>query len=191
MAQKARASGKAERPFPYHIHLLDHDLLIDLERQVERGKVDVGDLEEARTVVSFYRQLLSNSPRRDHSVRLVYGVQNVGMDEAVENELRKDEDLTAQRTGRKAEAALWLYRKGYYSKSAEVNAECADDVMALASGRIDRHWLTSRDKNVRAIDPTARNAGSYDLVVRFGKPFMKMSLGYIDLEAGIYAENLV
>ena len=188
--------------YPYHIWVLDHDLLHYIEHLVEQagdkqnGYLDentpeLGELLEARDVVQVYRDLMSNLPRVDKSIGLIYGPQVVSLEKAIQDEMNTGVVSPEEKIKKKSRAALTLFERGYYLQLAVIKAECADDCMALVSGTVLPNWRTTKSKEYLVIDDSARHAGSYDLVMRFNKPFMKMSLGYIDLTEGVYASELV
>lgn len=197
-----KVAKTTERVYPYHVFLLDHELLRHVETLLlaagerEKGELvlgnqSLGTVEEAKRIVDVYRSLMSNGPRNDPTIRKIYGVQAIGLEEAIDEELKQDEAPLISLTSRKATAALELFEKGFYTEFARIDAECADDVMAIANGQVVPYWRDVKSKDYEVISINARNAGNYDLIVRFGRPFLKMSLGYIDLQEGVYASELV
>lgn len=149
---------------PYVVYHLMRDQLEEMARRGAAAHTDV---------VELYRGLVSNAPR----------VHPSDLEE-------HRQAASAERMRRKCISALQLFDRGYYEKVCSVNADCATHVLEVTND-INRLWYTNTDKNIELHADHPRSTAHYDLIVRFGKPFLCMPLGFIDLEEQRYETGIV
>lgn len=149
---------------PYIVYHLMRDRLDTMDR---------GGAEEDVEVVALYHGLLSNAPR-------------VPPGDLEEHRQAASEE----RMQRKCSAAQQLFDRGYYEKVCSVNADCAAHVIEMTND-INQLWYTNTNKNIELHTAHPRSTAHYDLIVRFGKPFLAMPLGFIDLEERRYETGIV
>ena len=149
---------------PYVVYHLMRDQLEAMDR---------GGAAADKDVVKLYRGLVSNAPR----------VHPSDLEE-------HRQAASAERMKRKCSSALLLFKLGYYEKVCSVNADCATYVLEMTND-INRLWYTNTDKNIELHADHPRSTAHYDLIVRFGKPFLCMPLGFIDLEEHKYETGIV
>jgi len=172
--------------YPYTIYHLGHDLLIALERKVRSNEAT----NEDAVVVQQYTDLMSNRPRFDSTIREALGSRTHTFEESVDN-VRRDIDLINQKKlKRKVDSATALMERGYYFKVAYVDADTATDAIK-ATTSMNKRWMVVHTKKVVPTERAWRSTDSYDLIQRFDERFLKMPLGFIDMQAGKYATNLV
>lgn len=172
--------------YPYKILHLDHDALIAIERKVKAGE---GTSEDAE-IFQIYKGLLSNLPRFDPTVREHFGSRHVSMEEKIRNHKRDPEQIKSEKLNRKVNSALKLVEAGFYKVVAEVDTKTAQDAVMLTTS-INIPWMYKTNKKVVPADIAWRSTDSYDVIQRFDEYFLKMPLGFVDLQDGLYARELV
>lgn len=150
---------------PYEVFHLKRDAL----EAMERGIAENANAE----AVDYFKGLLSNAPR-------VYG-----------SDIKEKQDSASKvRMTRKCKSVKALMEQGFYEKVCAVDAECATKVVEMTND-INQLWYEKTNKKVEVYTDKPRSTAHYDLIVRFGKPFIFMPLGFIDLEAQAYADGIV
>lgn len=149
---------------PYIVYHLLRDQLDEMDRGGAKSDVEV---------VELYRGLLSNAPR----------VHPGDLEE-------HRQAASHERMKRKCLAALQLFDRGFYKKVCSVNADCAAHVLEMTND-INQLWYTNTNKNIELHAAHPRSTAHYDLIDRFGKPFLCMPLGFIDLEEQRYETGIV
>jgi len=172
--------------YPYVIYHLDHDQLIALERKVRSG---VG-LDEDAEVVREYTALMSNKPRYDPTIREYLGSRTVTLEESIDNVSRDLVKINEQKLRRKIASAKALLERGFYIKVADVDADTAQEAIKLTTS-VNHRWMLIHSNKVVPDEHAWRSTDSYDLIQRFDEHFLKMPLGFIDLQEGMYARDLV
>ena len=149
---------------PYVVYHLMRDELDTMER---------GAAAEDMEVVELYRGLLSNAPR----------VHPSDLEE-------HRQTASLERMKRKCVSALQLFDRGYYEKVCSVDAACAAHVIEMTTD-INRLWYTNSNKKIELHAVRPRSTAHHDLIFRFGKPFLCMPLGFIDLKEQRYETGIV
>tara|TARA_R110002072_G_scaffold303138_1_gene495407 strand:- start:19511 stop:20041 length:531 start_codon:yes stop_codon:yes gene_type:complete len=172
--------------FPYSIYHLDHKHLIFLERKIKAGEGDENEI----LAVKCYEDLMSNRPRYDPTIRQTFGSRIRSIEESIEDVKRNLDNLNTEKIMRKASSAIELMKLGFYIKAADVLADTAQDAIKLTTS-INKRWMLSESKKIEPTINAWRSTDSYDLIQRFNSRFLKMPLGFIDLQEGSYATELV
>lgn len=173
---------------PYQIYHLKIELLCELELSTNRTKNE--DL-----AVAAYIRLTSNQPRIDRTIKKSFGFNPLTVDEIVNDKINTPEKINEEKRLRKVEAASELMSLGYYEKVAEIDAETAREAVHLTSN-INQYWCLSENKQIDCVvdcfvSGFLRTTTSYDVIDRFGKMFLYMPLGIIDLQTTEYSDELV
>lgn len=173
---------------PYQIYHLQNELLDKLERSSDRTKNE--DL-----AVAAYIRLTSNQPRIDRTIKKSFGFNPLTVDEIVNDKVNTPEKINDEKRLRKVEATTELMSLGYYEKVAEVDAETAREAVHLTSN-INQYWCLSANNKIDCVvdcfvNGFLRTTTSYDVIDRFGKRFLYMPLGIIDLQSSEYSDELV
>jgi hypothetical protein len=172
--------------YPYTIHHLDHDQLIALERKVRLGEGS----EKDASAVQEYTGLMSNKPRFDPTIRENFGSKTRTLEESVDDVKRDADEINETKLRRKASSAMWLFERGFYVKVADVDADTAQDAIK-ATTSVNHRWMVVHNKKLIPAEGAWRSTDSYDIIRRFDECFLKMPLGFIDLQEGNYARELV
>lgn len=172
--------------YPYAIYHLDHDQLIALERKVRSGEGSGDDASAVRE----YAGLMSNKPRFDPTIRENFGSRTRSLEESVDEVKRDVDKINEKKLSRKITSAKWLFEKGFYVKVADVDADTAQDAIK-ATTSVNHRWMLVHNKKVIPAECAWRSTDSYDLIRRFDEHFLKMPLGFIDLQEENYARDLV
>lgn len=171
---------------PYKILHLDHETLIAIERKVRGGQ----GVDEEVEIFEAYKGLMSNLPRIDPSVREYFGSRHVSMEEKIRDYKRDPAQIAADKLSRKVKSALKLIDAGFYKVVAEVDSKSAQDAVFLTTS-VNMPWMDKPNKKVVPTEIAWRSTDSYDVIQRFDENFLKMPLGFVDLQEGIYASDLV
>lgn len=99
-------------------------------------------------------------------------------------------ELHAKNLARKVAAANSLLERGFYTGVAQVDSKCAQEAV-MATTSVNKPWMNIGTKNVVPSDQAWRSTESYDVIQRFDEFFLKMPLGFVDLQEGTYARELV
>jgi hypothetical protein len=174
------------KAYPYSIYHLDHDQLIALERKVRSGEGS----EEDASAVQEYTGLMSNKPRFDPTIRENFGSRTRSLEESVDDVKRDVDKINETKLSRKVSSAMSLFERGFYIKVADVDADTAQDAIK-ATTSVNHRWMVVHNKKVMPAERAWRSTDSYDLIRRFDELFLKMPLGFIDLQEGNYARELV
>lgn len=173
---------------PYQIYHLDHQKLIQLERGLGRGNIDEASQEAA--AVAAYKSLMSNRPRYDPTIREYFGSRERTLEEAIEDQKRDVEKMEDEKLQRKIKSCGELLELGFYKKVADVDADTAQ--LAIdATTSINSRWFVVHTKKVIPTAHACRSTESYDLIQRFDEWFLKMPLGFVDVQEQDYATKLV
>lgn len=176
------------KTFPYQIYHLDHQGLIQLERELARGEIDPES--EQAAAVSAYKSLMSNRPRYDPTIRENFGSKERSLEEAIEDQRRDVERMEDEKLLRKIKSASNLLSLGFYKKVADVDADTAQHAID-ATTSINSRWYLVHTKKVVPTEHAGRSTESYDLIQRFDEWFLKMPLGFVDVQEQDYATKLV
>lgn len=150
---------------PYQVYHLSRNELDAMEREC-RGA-------ERTPAVKLYEGLLSGEPRvlaSDIPERIAAASQ--------------------ERMKRKCISAEALLEAGFYEKVCSVDADCAKDVFEMTND-INTIWCLRSNKKIELHVDMPRSTYHYDIIKRFGKPFMFMPMGIIDLQARCYDKRIV
>ncbi|MFA0809529.1 hypothetical protein [Microbulbifer epialgicus] len=172
--------------YPYTILHLDHKMLIGLERKISTENLEEWEVQ----AVEDYKRLLSNRPRYDPTIREHFGSRYKTMEESIEDAKRDVLKMNSQRLSRKVDAANSLIEKGFYKEVAKVDSVCAQKAVK-ATTSVNHPWMAHKDKNVLPLKQAWRSTDSYDVIRRFDELFLKMPLGYVNLQERVYADELV
>lgn len=171
---------------PYSIFHLDHEYLIALERKVGSG---LGADDEVRAVEE-YTSLMSNKPRHDPGIRDYFGSRTRTFNESVDEVKRDVDKINAMKLARKVASAKELMTRGFFIKVAEVDSDTAQDAVNFTTS-VNHRWMLVHGKKVVPDDRAWRSTDSYDVIKRFDELFLKMPLGFVDMQEGNYARDLV
>ncbi len=149
---------------PYVVYHLKRDQLEEMDRGVDPS---------SQEVVKLYRGLFSGAPRTSRG----------DMKEIVLA-------ASAERMKRKCFAALELFRLGFYEKVCSVDADCAHRVLEMTTD-INQLWYTKKNKKIEIYVSKPRSTVHYDMIFRFGKPFLNMPIGFINLEEKRFETGIV
>lgn len=172
--------------FPYQVYHLDHKRLI----QLERGLVNQTTDSAGAAAVSAYKSLMSNRPRYDPTIREHFGSRDRSFQEAVDDVTRDESKMNAEKLARKITSCKDLIEMGFYQKVADVIADTAQ-LAVDATTSINSRWMIVHTKKVVPTEYALRSTDSYDLIQRFDEWFLKMPLGFVDLQEKDYATKLV
>lgn len=172
--------------YPYKILHLDHEGLIALERKINAG----APVDQNIEAVTDYKGLLSNKPRYDPTIREHFGSRYKSLEESVEDVKRDVGGLNAEKLARKVAAANSLLEKGFYKEVAQVDSKSAQEAV-MATISVNKPWMSVSTKKVVPSEDAWRSTESYDVIQRFDEFFLKMPLGFVDLQEGTYARELV
>lgn len=150
---------------PYEVYHLKRDVL----EAMERGSAENINKE----AVEHYTGLLSNAPRTNAS-----------------DYKEKKAAASKARMTRKCTSVKALMQQGYYEKVCSIDVDCASQVIELTND-VNELWYEKYNKKMDVHTDKPRSTTHYDLVVRFGRPFIFMPLGFIDLGGQVYADGIV
>lgn len=173
---------------PYRILQLDIEELLYVERNGAIGEIEEEALKE-------FINLTSNLPRIDRSIRNAFGLNKLTVEERINDTLQSEDEINKIKLERKIKAALRLKELGYYRAVAEVKTETGIEAVHLTMN-INKYWSLLPDARVKCINlvPNGhylRSTYSYDIVERFGDPFLLLPLGIVDLSLREYTNELV
>lgn len=172
--------------FPYKIYHLDHELLIALERAVKAGETSDQDIK----AVQVYKELMSNKPRFDPTIRKCFGLKEKTIEDVVGDIQRDLVKIEKTKLNRKIISAGKLLEQGFYKLVADVDMPTAKAAI-LATTSINKEWMFKPSKKVIPTEIAWRSTDSYDVIQRFDECFLSMPLGFIDLQKGDYVNELI
>lgn len=174
--------------YTYTIWHLQHSRLLKAEASVRAGD----STEEEKLAASLFEKLISNHQRKDMHSKKYYdkGEKDYHFAEIDERKLNQE------KTKRKARAAKELMKMGYYEKVASCVADNAQEAVMMTTNIDNENWvahaLTSKGKKVVGVhNVDARTTSSYDIIESFGRLYLNMPLGKINIQEERYATRLV
>lgn len=154
-----------EKQYPYVVYHLDRERLDALEKQPCSNQEKVW--------FDQYLAMLSNAPR-------------------IEDDQLEEYKLAAskERMKRKCESCKALMAAGLYQKVCSIDSKTAVDAIEMTND-INEVWYRKKRKGVVVHTEHPRSTTNYDVIERFGRAFLCMPLGFIDIEEQVYASGIV
>jgi len=170
----------------YTIYHLDHERLLAIQRGLSKNKVSGLEAEASEQ----YKNLLSNLPRIDASIKREFGPRQLSEDQRIEKLNEDKEKLVLEKLNRRISAMKWLFKNRFYKEVCHSNHKHAQEAIRATTSVNSRWWLI-HDNRVNPIGEPWRSSGRYDLVKRFDEYFGLFAFGFVDLQENKYAEELV
>jgi len=174
------------KEYQYRIYHVERERLMALEREGRNNNLGEQNCE----VVRQYIILTSNRPRRDSTVSKCFKLGTKTIDEMAEEIDFDEHKLLQDKMKAKVSAAKFLVNAGFYKEVGRVAADTADEA-CLMTMSVHQEWYLKKNANVLPLQGAWRDTASLDVVAWFDEFFLKMPLGYLSFERGMYAEELV
>jgi len=158
-----KLKGKSDRggSHPYVLHFLDHAQL---------AEIDASDA--------------MHGPYCD----LLRSKVDPVLFEHIEDPVERATAVDQFRMKRRVEAAVMLFKNGAYRKVAGITTTTGQDASRVATSVNIPWWIVAKAPVTYYTTPD-RGLGSFDIVFRFDEPFLKMPLGYIDMQRRAYVDG--